>query len=166
MKDRRVIAVVAGLGGCLLATFLCISFSVLGVGAMAWFSLQEPDGVDIEVVAPTEVELNQEFDFVVRVKNTGTEPQTVRRIDFTSAYLDGFEITRSTPIYSYRNSAELMGIGVEVFEFQELVLEEETLDIVFEARAVKAGYYSGDMEVCISSDVICEKMVARTTVTE
>lgn len=166
MKDRRKIAIVAGLGSCLLATLLCVSFSVLGVGAMAWFSLQEPTGVDIQVIAPTEVELDEAFSFVVRVKNTGTEPQTVRRIDITSSYLDGFEITRSTPIYSYRNSAEIMGIGVEVFEFQELVLEEETLDIEFEVHAVNPGYYSGDMEVCVSSDVVCEKLVARTTVNE
>ncbi len=166
MKDRRTIAIVASLGGCLLTLLLCVSFGVLGLGVTTWLSLKEPEGVDIQVIAPDEVALNQDFTLVVRVRNTGTEPQTVRRIDFTNMYLDGFEITRSVPIYSYRHKMNVAGIGVEVFEFQELVLEGETLEITFEGKAVKPGRYSGDMEVCISSDFICEKLVPRTTVSE
>ncbi len=166
MKDRRMMALVAGIGGCLITVFLCIIASILGIGGLAWVSLQEPEGVDIQVISPTEASVNDEFSFTIRIKNLGTEAQTLKRIDITTDYLDGFEVSRVKPIYSYRDRAEIMGIGIEVFQFQELILEGETLDIVFDAKALKAGDFSGNVNVCMDSEFNCKKMVTRTVVTE
>ena len=166
MNDRRLVALAAGIGGCLVALFLCIGVSILGVAGMAYMGMQEPQGVDIQMISPAEVAVNEQFTFTIRIKNTGKDAQTLRRIDITTDYLDGFEISRIKPIYSYKNRANVMGIGVEILQFQELILEGETLDVVFEAKALKAGDFKGNLDVCVNSDIVCKKMVTRTVVTE
>jgi hypothetical protein len=166
MNDRRVVALVAGIGGCLVALLLCISAFIIGIGGLTWAGMQEPQGVDIQMISPAQVAVDEQFTFIIRIQNTGKEAQTLRRIDITTDYLDGFEISRIKPIYSYKNRANVLGIGVEILQFHELILEGETLDVIFDATALKAGDFKGNLDVCVNSDIVCKKIVTRTVVTE
>jgi hypothetical protein len=166
MKDQRMRYLVVGVGGCLVAVLLCVGASMIGVGGLAWFSLQDPEGVDIQVIVPPSVTVGDEFVLAIHIKNIGAEPQYLKRVDIMMDYLQGFELSRSTPIYTYRDRLSLFGIEVETFEFQEMILEGETLVVDFDLRAVQAGDFSGNMDVCISSMVVCKEMATRTLVGE
>lgn len=162
-KQRRSYLVIA-FSSCLTATLLCMLLALISMGSLVYYGLQEPQGVDIQVITPAKIASGEQFSMLIQIQNTGEEAQTLRRVDITTAYLDGFEIKRVVPVFLRRDRLNVLGIGVEVFEFQELILEGETLTIEFEAVALKPGDYAGDLEVCISSMVICKKMVTRTLV--
>ena len=166
MKERRSSYLVISIGSCIGASLLCIIIALVGFFSLVYYSSQEPEGVDIQVITPTEVRSGQTFTFLITIENLGEEAQTLRRVDITTAYLDGFEVSDVVPVYLRRDRLNVLGIGVETFEFQELILEGETLTVEFAATALEPGDYAGDLEVCISSMVVCKKMVTRTLVEE
>jgi hypothetical protein len=137
---------------------------VLGFGGLAYVGLQEPQNVDIQVIAPTTVSVGDAFAIEVKITNQATELQTLNAINISTDYLDGIEVSRSTPTFILNDRINVLGVGFEVFTFQENIFGGETLVIEFTADAVRAGDFAGAFDVCVNSISLCKTIVTRTVV--
>jgi hypothetical protein len=162
--DTRRLYIVGGIAGFLLVALCCILAGVAAFGGLAYLGLQEPQNVDIQVAAPTTIQVGETFSIEVKIANRSNELQTLNSINISNDYLKGIEILRSTPTYVLRDNVTILGIEFQIFTFQENIFGGETLVIEFEANAAQAGDYAGGFDVCINSVALCKTLVTRTVV--
>lgn len=152
--------------GC-LAVIVCIVVVILfGFGGLMWLGSQSPENADVKVSTPPNTSVGDDIQIQVAVTNTGSEVLEISSIDISLDYLNGFTITQVTPVYSDIGQYDSLG-GGETFQTYYFHLPVEpgiTLTIIFDAKAVIPGDFSGIVDVCIDSDFNCVTSIPRTVV--
>jgi hypothetical protein len=157
--DKKI---VIGLGiGCVALCFLLVIFAALGV----WFlgqSSEMPSDVSIQVSAPTNANVGDDFVIEVAITNTGQQSRELNSIDIYTSYLDGVFVQRTSPAYSeFINN---LFFDVHHYYFYEKLPPGSTTTVQFFAQAVMSGNFSGDLDVCIDSITRCTTYFIRTVI--
>ncbi len=152
-------------GGC-LAILICAAIVIFGgFGGLMWLGSQTPDNANIQLQVPAEVSADNVVELKAVITNIGAEPLEVSSIDIGMKYLNGFFIESTSPPYSETNQYDgLDGETFQTYYFYVTVAPGESLTIVFHARAVGKGDFSGNFDVCIDSDYTCRTDIVRTIV--
>ena len=152
--------------GILLFTIICCCVGVGYFGYLSYQSLLPLENAEIEINLPPVVTLGEDVDFTVTIINTSTESITLNSINIAEEIVNGIQIGDSIPIFELRDHYELIGIPMDMFLFNELILVDESLTIKFDSKAVKVGDFSGQMFICIDNTTNCEIKLLRTVVEE
>jgi len=152
--------------GCFVLVACIVAVFIFGFGGLVWLGLQTPENAEINVDTPIQVSEGDNVEIRVLVTNTSSTALEVFGIDISMNYLDGFIVTQTSPPYSDSRQFDSLGGGetYQSYYFYRQVLPGESLSIVFHARAVRVGDFSGDLDVCIDSDYTCATNVIRTLV--
>jgi hypothetical protein len=110
-----------------------------------------PEFVSVKKDVPIEVHVDDTFNFTVTVDNADTKKHELRSIDIDNTFLEGIYIVSTTPA----TSEEYGAFGQHIFEFKTFVPESSLQEVVFTAKAIKSGDFSGDLDICIDGDASC-----------
>ena len=156
-----------GLGiGCAIGgiscTFTAIYLLIAGGAFLGWL-WQTPEDVVIRVNAPALVNKGDQVILFVEVENTGTEPQLLHSIDVSADYLSGIAIQRADPPFTESYKIP-MGPEMLSYTFERPIAPGGISTVQFFGTAVRSGDFSGDIDVCVKSTVLCESFLTRTIV--
>ena len=130
--------------GAVLAIFLLLA---VAVGAWFWHVSQDPVGITMSIDSPDEVKRDQVFDLKIEVvNNRAKKSMTVTSIDIHDEYLQGFVVISQTP--PSKKSQHVPVDDSRSFDFNVTIPAGQTNVFIFKLRAVKAGVFSGDVDVC------------------
>jgi hypothetical protein len=101
---------------------------------------------------------------VARVKNASRSPRKLVDVDVADAYLVGIAIERSEPPFSQASHVPLDNTMSHTFNLT--IPPGAEVVVTFHAQAVRAGDYSGDVDVCIDSQIRCLSYPIRTVVAD
>ncbi len=110
-----------------------------------------PDEVSIHKEYPVEVVSGDMFNFTVFIDNQDSKAHELRSIDIGHNFLRGIMIIETYPA----TVEEYDAFGEHIFEFRTDVQEESEKAVVFKAKALYPGDYSGNLDVCIDGDAKC-----------
>lgn len=153
-------------GGC-LAVLLCgVAVAVFGFGGLMWLGSRSPENAEVQISAPVSVDVGDEVEIRITVRNTSGQSLELSSIDFSLNYLNGFNVYRVDPQYSETSQFDSLGGGetFQTYYFYLTVEPGETLTLVFSAEALLPGDFSGDVDVCIDSDFNCVTNISRTVI--
>jgi len=162
-KNKTLIWVAVG---CLAVIACGVVVFLFGFGGLMWLGSQTPDNADIRINAPLNATVGDDVQIEIYVTNTGSEALELSSIDFSLNYLNGFNIYEVDPPYSETSQYDALG-GGETFQsyyFHHSIEPGETLTLIFSAKAVLPGDFSGDVDVCIDSDYSCITNIPRTVI--
>lgn len=152
--------------GC-LAVVVCIVVVILfGFGGLMWLGSQSPENADVKVSTPPNASVGDDVQIQVTVTNTSSEVLELSSIDISLNYLNGFTVTQVTPAYSDVGQYDSLGGGetFQTYYFYQPIEPGISLTIVFDAKAVIPGDFSGAIDVCIDSDFNCITNIPRTVI--
>jgi hypothetical protein len=153
---------VIGLGiGCAVLCFVLVIVAVLGF----WFfsqATETPADISIQVSAPANANVGDDIIIEVTITNTGQQSRELNSIDIYTSYLDGVVIQRTSPTYD-EFSDNLFG-NFHSYYFYRQLPPGSTTTVQFFARAVMSGNFSGDLDVCIDSEIRCTSYFIRTVI--
>jgi hypothetical protein len=152
-----------GLGvGCLVLGGCTALVVALGFGSLSAIgsAIEAPSDIDLGVIAPATVQLNEGFSILVRIRNLAAQQQSLDSIDIADGYLAGVAIQGSDPGYSDAYSI----FGYQSHTYRIPIPAGTELIVQFRAVAVQAGDFRGDMDVCINTGTHCLTRPLRTVV--
>jgi len=123
-----------------------------------------PSDVAVSLSVPAVVSPGEELEISVEVTNSADYPQKIVSIDFSDSYLEGIMLTGSDP--ASLESMHVPVVNIVSYDFGFEIGPNESKTIVFQAIALEAGDYSGDLDVCINNDANCIYGHARSVVKE
>jgi len=128
-----------------IITFLILIAVVCVAGCSA------PDNVSMAKDVPVEVDSGEIFNFTVSVNNEDLEAHELRSIDIGHTFLEGILVIKTEP-----GTKEEYDAGEwHIFEFKKNMPAESETQVVFTAKALKSGDFSGDLDVCVDGDASC-----------
>jgi hypothetical protein len=160
MNRKVVLWTVTGCGILCLGTIL---FVILVGGSFLKWVAQEPENIEVEVIVPAAVSLNEEALLLVEITNLAAEDQTLDSVDIDLSYLDGFNVDRTEPEYSDMMEASN---AFSTYDFQTPIPAGRELEIRFYMTAKLVGERSGEIRVCINWLANCANRSIRTIVEE
>ncbi len=163
--NRNLLMVIGSIAGCSLLLICCIGTILIGAGGIAWAGLQSPEGAEFTIDVPDEVKVGDQFDIVVKIKNTQLEPQNLIAISFAMDYLSGIEILDSDPTFIYQDEFVILEIPIQIYTYQEMILQDEILEIIIIAEAVQVGNFGGEIQICLNSATNCVRISTQTVIT-
>lgn len=131
--------------------------TLVGCGA---FEL--PENVEVSAQTPVSVEAEQEFEIVLTVRNTGTEPKTLVDVDIADAYLEGVAITKMTP--PFKDAMHVPIDNTQSYSLDMPIAPGQEATVTIGAYAAHAGDYAGDVDFCIDSEISCLSYPMRTII--
>jgi hypothetical protein len=162
---RKSTTIGLGIGcavGGISCTFTAIYLLIFGGAFLGWL-WQTPEEVVIRVHAPTLVTKGDQVIIFVEVENTGTEPQLLHSVDVSSNYLSGIAIQGADPPFTESYKIP-MGPDMLSYTFERPIAPGGTTTVQFFGTAVGTGDFSGDIDVCVKSAILCETFLTRTIV--
>ena len=164
--DRRVsIVLFIGIAVVVVLVCVCLSAVLLGGGVFVFSALTEPYDVTVSAVAPTQVEKGDSLVIRVVIENPTSDSQVLDSIDIDLAYLDGIHIQRTEP--PYRSTFSLSPLlEQQSYEFKQAIPADSELTVQLYGSALKAGDFSGRIDVCINTGGNCQGYHIRTVVEE
>lgn len=163
-KKKKTLMVVGSIAGCSIIILCCVIVFIIAIGGFAWIGLQSPEGAEISIDVPTEVQVGDQFDILVYVENTQLEPQNLIAISFADDYLTGVRVLDSNPTFIYQDTLEILEIPIQIFTYQEMILQGEILIINITAEAIRVGDFGGEIQICLNSPTNCERIPTRTII--
>ena len=134
------------------------------LAALFLFAGCSPSDVSVSLSVPAVVSPGEELEIAVEVTNSADYPQKITSIDFSDSYLEGIMLTGSDP--ASLESMHVPVINIVSYDFGFEIAPNESKTIVFQAIALEAGDYSGDLDVCINNGASCIYGHARSVVKE
>ena len=110
-----------------------------------------PKNISIYKEVPLEVNKGETFNFTISIHNEDSKEHELRSIDISNSFLQGIAILETSPIVK----EEYDILGQHIFEFKKNLVKTSEAKIIFTAKAVKSGDFSGDLDVCIDGDTSC-----------
>lgn len=136
-------AVLIGCGALLLLAFLGGAVLI----ALVVYVVQGVPGATVTVEAPLDVTVGETFELVVRVGNDRSRKTlTVTDIDIAQSYLSGFVIVSVDPLP--KSSSTIPFDDGLSHSFHARIPPKNRQDFTFTLRALRAGVYTGDVDVC------------------
>jgi len=130
---------------------------LLLIGLLVLVACSAPEEVKVDIDVPITAEAGSDFNFTVTVQNTDDKTHELRSIDIDETFLEGvFVVSTSEDL-----TDEYTVFGFHVFEFKKNIPANSDLTVTFNARAVKEGDFSGDVDICIDGDAKCTSRVTR-----
>ena len=119
--------------------------TVLLVGAGFWFLLmRELPVLDAKLTAENEVAVADVTTMAVVTSNSHDRSVVLDSIDIDSIFLDGFQVLSVKP----EPKESMQFFGQQTWSFGTRVEPGESLTVYFELKALKAGRFTGDVDVC------------------
>lgn len=109
-----------------------------------------PKNIIIDVKAPLQETIDNEFDIIVNVKNTSSKAQKLVSLDIGDDYLKGIVITKTVPNY-----IEAYHVPIDdtmSYVYDKTIPANGDVKIILKAKALKTGDYDDEIDVCINSD--------------
>lgn len=106
--------------------------------------MSSPPAFQVDIEAPDEVALNEEFDLVVNVINASDSNLTLGSIDIYSSLLDGFEVISIEP---FPNEISEM-FGLQSSYFSHKLAGGEQITVTYSLQAKEEGLWIGDIDCC------------------
>lgn len=157
MKNRFVTGIVVG---CMALCLPCTLISVLaGVGFARSLS-EEPEQVQINVSDTSTASQGESLIIGISVENLADYSQTLDSIDFYGDYLNGITIQTSEPSFVHIYDLEN---GVS-YSFLMDIPPGDSIIVQFHAVGVKAGEFSGSLDVCINTVMSCSTFTIATSI--
>jgi len=147
---------------CVTLCLPCTVISAIAGGGFVNEIFAEPANVNIEVNAPRTVTEGESFTIEVQVKNLADQPQVLDSIDIQTDYLDMIAIHETRPSFTTYTDWE----DFRSYVFGQDIQPNESVMVQFSAVAVKAGAFSGDIQVCLNSWFSCQSCPLRTSIVE
>jgi hypothetical protein len=124
-------------------------FVVLSIAYIAWnaFTDTSPEGVELEIMCPALVGVDQAFGMGVTVRNLLDRERTLHSLDFDNSLLKGFVIKQIEP--NARESSS--GLGTTAHYYSLKIPARGHVHLALSCHAVHAGDYSGDAMVFVDS---------------
>jgi hypothetical protein len=132
--------------GRFIAGFLCGNlFTVLiGLCVVFFVFLRDLPTLQCSVSVPAQVSVGDTVSMVVAATNAHSGAIVLDSIDVDESFLEGFRVERVQP-----NPTETMSVfGMRTWSFGKEVGIGETVEVHFTLKAVVAGHFSGDIDVC------------------
>jgi len=152
--------------GCLGIIVCAVAVVMFGFGGLVWLGSQPPpDNVTVFVGHSLLADVGDDVQITVSITNTSSESLKLDSIDFSLNYLEGINITQVDPPYTDITKYDSLGGGesFQSFNFSQTIEPNETLRVVFDAKAVLPGSFSGTVDVCIDSFFNCTTKIISTT---
>lgn len=102
--------------------------------------------LDAELRMPDEITVDQAFDLVVDLKNPHEKAVTLDSIDVDSALIKDFQVVKITPTPT--DTMRIPVVDQRSWSFGKAVPSQGALQVSFTLRPLKAGHYTGNVEVC------------------
>jgi hypothetical protein len=131
--------VVGGIGGFVAGSAAMISAAAAG---------QPPEGVSLNVVAPSQATVGQAFTVKVTITNASANPVQVRDIDVGEEYLAGIMVESVDP----KPASSSVAMGYHTNTMNQTVPVNGSLTVTFNMKALSAGDHMGDIDVYLDSD--------------
>ena len=141
--DNRTRNIVIGCG--IIALVFVCACALLGSATIGLFSYfgREPEGLAMQIEYPWTVQVNESFELIMTLRNSGDSTITIQEIDLDEALggsiLDGSVVERTDPPMEKDYSIP----GIKSFLFNQSIGPGETQEIVFYLRAIEAGDFGG-----------------------
>lgn len=113
--------------------------------------LEYPENIVIGIQSPSFVNEREEFNIIVTVENTAEQPQTLTSLDIANGYLEGIAITNSEP--QSKSNFHVPIDDTQSYQYYINIPAGGKQIVNLTAVALKKGEYSGDIDVCINTDV-------------
>lgn len=114
----------------------------------------------MEVDAPKEVVLGEEFELVVHVSNPTDGDVEFGSIDIYDGLLDGFEVLGVTPMPTDIDPI----LDFNSYYYTQTLGPGETVEVTFEMKAAVEGFWGGDIDCCtVDEDFVTETTSIRVT---
>ncbi len=157
MKSKLLVGIGAGCG------ILCI----VGIIILAFYivrSEQQLKYVNIQVDAPSNVVLDDEFVIEIQIENTSDEIYILKDIDVHPDYLEGIFISGSEPQFHNTFSGEVT--GYQNYKFDQNIHPKSELVVQLHAIGFETGSFIGDIDICINALGACRGFPLRTVVSD
>lgn len=165
MRHKRL---AIGLGiGCGVIGVVCVVLAATALitgGAFMKWAMQTPEDVNIQVDTPPQTTKGESVVLKIQVENTAAESQSLHSIDISSEYLAGILMVNAEPPFT--ESQQIPFVDMQTYTFEQEIAPETTLVVQLFGTAIKAGDFSGQIDVCINSGSVCDTFHARTVVEE
>lgn len=129
----------------------------LGCGAF-----EEPQNVEISIDVPVSVSVDQEFNIVLTVKNTGSTTRTLAYVDVADEYLEGVVVRGMDP--AFKSAEHIPFDNTESYSLDVALPPAQEVTVTVSAYAAHTGDYAGDFDFCIDSAVSCLSYPVRTII--
>ncbi|MBX3379794.1 MAG: hypothetical protein KF805_06845 [Phycisphaeraceae bacterium] len=106
-----------------------------------------PDGVSVEIAAPTRIASTTAFEIRVNVCNELDKTRLLHSVDLDDTLLNGLDIEALDPEPTDRTSM----LGTTAFHFQRSILPNSSFSLALRARAKTPGEYSGTIRAFVDS---------------
>jgi len=160
MNRKFVLWTVTGCGILCLGTIL---FVILMGGSLLKWVAQDPENIEIDVIVPASVSLDEELILLVEITNLAEEDQTLDSIDIDLSYLDGFSVDGTEPEFADMMEASN---AFSTYDFQTPIPAGGQLEIRYYMTAILVGERSGEIQVCVNWFANCANRSIRTIVEE
>jgi hypothetical protein len=161
MDRRTIIGIVIGVVVLCAVTCVVLLF-VTGIGQSVIQGFRDPEKVSIAVDAPAQARRGETVTIELRIQNTAGEPQVLDSVDIDASYLEGIAIERAQPPFS--ESFEIPLVDMQSYSFGHEIPPGGTLVVQLSGTAARSGDHSGDIDVCINTEALCETLTMRTVV--
>lgn len=131
--------------------------ALLGCGAF-----DVPENVEVTVEAPVTVGVDQEFDLVLTVRNTGSSALTLVDLDIADEYLEGVVVRTMSP--AFKDAMHVPIDNTQSYSMELAVPAGQEVTVTIGAYAAHEGDFAGDVDFCIDSTVACISYPVRTLV--
>lgn len=122
----------------------------------------EIENVDVFIEAPAVVQLNDDFDVVVKLVNSASKPQELYSIDISNHYLTGVMVLKTEP--EYKESTRIPIDNTTSYVYKQELLPGDTVKVTISCKAIDLGDFKGDFDFCINSDFNFMSKQVRTIV--
>lgn len=133
----------------LAAVVICCLLSCAGVVGFVLYFGRAPENFTAEYSMPSVVTRGEEFDLVISMTNTGTEPIQVGDIDldesFGGSILDGSIVLSTEPDMERDYSLS----GIKTFKYDRLLRPGASQTVVFHLQATTPGEFGGSVGIYI-----------------
>lgn len=137
---------------------------ILVSGILLMTSCGSPKNIEVEVECPVETQRGSSFDIIVTVRNIANKPQKLVSLDVGDRYLDGVAVVKTEPKFSESSHIPIDNSVSHVFN--ETIPANGELKVVVNAKAVKTGDFSDDLDVCVNTSYSFLTTQLRTVVSE
>jgi hypothetical protein len=128
--------------GCLALLAL---LAVAGVAGVLWI-LREGPQLASRVEVPAQVAAGESFTLSLVVSNPHPDPVTLDSVDVDESLLAGFQVLAVEPEPTHTDAIPFL--EQRTWSFGRELPAAGELEVRFELRAVEAGRFSGNVEVC------------------
>jgi len=105
------------------------------------------DDFSATVDVPGQLSTGDIFEVTVTVYNTAPQEQTLYSLDLADEFMAGVNVLGSDPPYT--SSMHVPVDNTESYEYMQPIPSGGSTTVVLNMMATSAGYWSGDIDVCV-----------------